>query len=113
VAQLGELQNLLNKRQREETQIVAVSTDRHADSQKLAQRLQAASKDGTNFPLLADTDHKVIDRYGLFNPDGRGWPHPTTYVIDKQGVVRWKFTETDYRVRPSNKQILNELRKIK
>ena len=113
MAQLGELQNLLSKKEREATQLLAVSTDTHADSQKLALRLQAASKDGTNFPLLADSDHKVIDRYGLFNPDGRGWPHPTTYVIDKQGVVRWKFTEVDYRIRPTNKQIIAELRKLK
>jgi peroxiredoxin len=111
--QLGELQNLLNKKERDRTQILAVSPDNHADSKKLAQRLQAASKDGVTFPLLADTDHRVIDRYGLFNPDGRGWPHPTTYVIDQRGVVRWKFTETDYRVRPTNKQILAELRKLK
>ena len=29
-----------------------------------------------DFPLLEDKGHKVIDRYGIFNPDGRGWPHP-------------------------------------
>jgi peroxiredoxin len=55
----------------------------------------------------------VIDRYGLLNPDGKGWPHPTTYVIDTKGVVRWKFTETNYTIRPTNKQILQELRKLK
>lgn len=75
--------------------------------------MRAVSPEGVNFPLLQDSDHKVIDRYGLFNPDGRGWPHPTTYVIDKRSVVRWKFTETDYRVRPSAKQILDELRKLR
>ena len=103
----------MNKQQRKETQILAISTDSHADSKKLAARLQAASKDGVNFPLLDDADHKVIDRYGLFNPDGRGWPHPTTYVIDKRGVVRWKFTETNYRLRPTNKQIFAEVSKLK
>jgi peroxiredoxin len=55
----------------------------------------------------------VIDRYGLLNRDGKGWPHPTTYVIDKQGIVRWKFTEVDYTKRPTNKQILAEIRKLK
>jgi peroxiredoxin len=55
----------------------------------------------------------VIDRYGLLNPDGKGWPHPATYVIDREGVVRWKFVETNYTVRASNKQILQELRKLK
>lgn len=67
--------------------------------------------------LLSDADHKVIDRYGLLNMEaakrGRFLPHPTTYVIDKSGVVRWKFTEVDYKIRPANEMILRELEKLK
>jgi peroxiredoxin len=65
-----------------------------------------------DFPLLEDRDHKVIDRYGILNPDGKGWPHPATYLIDKEGVVRWKFVEIDYAKRPSNGQLLQALRKL-
>jgi len=65
-----------------------------------------------DFPLLEDRDHKVIDRYGLLNPKGKGWPHPATYVIDRQGVVRWKFIEVDYKIRPSNAVILEALKAI-
>ena len=36
-------------------------------------------------------------------------PHPTTYVIDKTQKVRWKFTEVDYKIRPTNAMILTEL----
>src|SRR5262249_56061555 len=66
-----------------------------------------------DFPLLEDRDHKVINRYGIFNPDGRGWPHPATYIIDPQAVVRWQFIEVDYKKRASNEQIRRELAKIK
>ena len=62
-----------------------------------------------DFQLLADPDNAVIDRYGVFNPDDsqrRAIPHPTVLVIDKQGVVRWKFIEIDYRIRPTNEDIL-------
>jgi peroxiredoxin len=111
--QLGELQSLLNNQDGARSQILAVSIDSHEDSKKLRQKLQAAINGSPTFPLLRDTDHKVIDRYGLLDPDGKGWPHPTTYVIDSKGVVRWKFTETNYTVRPTNKQILQELRKLK
>ena len=111
--QLGELQSLLNKQHSARSQIPAVSIDSHEDSKKLRQKLQAANNGLETFPLLQDTNHKVIDRYGLLNPDGKGWPHPTTYVIDKEGVVRWKLTETNYTVRPTNKQILQEVRKLK
>jgi len=58
----------------------------------------------------------VIDRYGLLNEQavtrGRFLPHPTTYVLDKQGIVRWKFTEKDYKIRPTNEAILTELKKL-
>jgi len=54
----------------------------------------------------------VIDRYGIFNPESRGLPHPATYVIDKEGIVRWKFVEVDYRVRPTNEQVLEALKKL-
>ena len=52
-----------------------------------------------------DKEHKVIDRYGILNPDSRGWPHPATFVIDPKGIVRWKFIEVDYKKRASNEQI--------
>ena len=70
---------------------------------------RVAADDGMliEFQLLADPGNAVINRYGVFNPDGgRPIPHPTTLVIDKQGVVRWKFIEIDYRIRPTNEDIL-------
>lgn len=94
-------------------QILAVSIDGREASKKFVQKLKErfpASE--LDFPLLEDKNHKVIDRYGILNPDGKGWPHPATYVIDKQGVVRWKFIEIDYTKRPTNEQILQALRKL-
>ena len=75
----------------------------------------AAENDGRKpeFTLLSDPGHRVIDRYGLLNPSGRGWPHPTTYVIDRSGVVRWKLTEVNYRIRPTNAMILEALAAIR
>ncbi len=68
---------------------------------------------GFNFPLLSDANHRVIDRYGLLNEKSpRGIPHPATYVIDRQGAVRWKFVEVDYKVRPSNEDVLTQVRKV-
>ena len=72
---------------------------------------RVAEEDGMliEFTILSDPDNAVIDRYGVFNPDDsrrRAIPHPTTLVIDKQGVVRWKFIEIDYRIRPTNDGIL-------
>jgi len=101
----------LTKQQKEKTQILAVSVDNHEESKKFGDMLRF---DGEfDFPLLEDKEHKVINRYGIFNPDGKGWPHPSTFLIDPKGVVRWKFIEVDYTKRPSNEQIRRELAKIK
>ncbi len=72
---------------------------------------RVAAEDGMliEFQLLADPGNAVIDRYGLFNPDesqGRAVPHPTVLVIDKDGVVQWKFIEINFRIRPTNEDIL-------
>ena len=91
---------------------MTVSIDGAGDSKKFLQKLQERYPGDYDFPFLEDKDHQVIDRYGILNPDGRGWPHPATYVLDKQAVVRWRFIETDFKKRPANGQILEALRKI-
>lgn len=94
-------------------QILAVSIDSHDDSKKFVQKLKERFTGDLDFPLLEDKDHKVISRYGILNANSRGWPHPATYVIDKKGIVRWRFIETDYKKRPTNDQILEALRNLK
>lgn len=77
----------------------------------------ASETDGRmlDFPLLSDPDHAVIARYGLLNdgnPD-QPIPHPTVFVIDREGVVRWKFIEINYKVRPTNEDILAALEGVR
>jgi alkyl hydroperoxide reductase subunit AhpC len=87
------------------------SVDPH--DKALLTREKLKDNPGFNFPLLSDPDHRVIDRYGLLNDKvQRPIPHPTTLVIDRKGIVRWRFTEVDYRVRPSNEDILKQVSTI-
>lgn len=70
-----------------------------------------------DFLFLSDKDLSVIKRYGLLNPDGAGSgryqvPHPATYVIDREGIVRWMFVEVDYSIRPSNEDVLAALAQL-
>lgn len=77
--------------------------------------VEQISRDGVraDFTFLSDPGHKVIDRYGILNPgDRRGLPHPTMLVIDKKGVVRWKFIEVNYKIRPTNEMILAALARL-
>lgn len=102
---------MFNKTSIPDTVVLAIAVDSKEDLKKISDRF---TDDGTrsDIELLSDPGHKVIDRYGLLNPNSRGLPHPATYVIDKKGIVRWKFVEVDYRIRPSNDQILKALKSI-
>lgn len=89
-----------------------MSVDSHDDSKKFVEKLKERFAGDLDFPLLEDRGHKVINRYGIFNPSSKGWPHPATYVIDTKGVVRWRVVETDYKKRPTNAQILEAIRRL-
>jgi peroxiredoxin len=106
----------LTEEQAATTAILALSSDDPADLQMMVDRV-AMENDGlmVTHTLLSDPGAAVINRYGLYNQDdprGRAIPHPTTYVIDMDGVVRWKMTEVNYRLRPENEDILAALEMI-
>ena len=111
--QLGELSDLLTTVEKENTAIIAVSSDDPEDLQAMVDHI-ATEREGLviDYSLLSDPDGSVINRYGLLSqvgPGGRPMPHPTTYVIDKSGRIQWHMTEIDYRVRPENEDILAAL----
>ena len=92
---------------------MAVSVDSAADIEAMRARVTEEYGSAPDFLFLSDPGHRVIDRYGLQNPDDRrGIPHPATFVLDEDRVVRWKFVETDHRVRPTNAMILEALRRL-
>lgn len=92
-----------------------MSSDGPEDLQQMVDRVLEESGRLIGYTLLSDPDASVINRYGLYNQDdprGRAIPHPTTYVIDRQGMVRWKMTEVNYRIRPENADVLAALAEI-
>jgi peroxiredoxin len=95
------------------TQILAVAVDPKPDLKKMSDAI--TKNDGTppGILFLSDAGHKVINRYGILNEGSGNLPHPATYVIDKDGIVRWKAVNVDYRVRPTNQQILGALKNIR
>lgn len=103
----------MNDEQKRGTEVLAVSVDPKLDLQKMVDRISKEDGVRPDYSFLSDPGHRVINRYGLLNPnDPRGIPHPTTYVIDRQGVVRWKFTEVNYKIRPTNAMILEALKAL-
>jgi peroxiredoxin Q/BCP len=119
--QLGRLRTLLDDRMKSTTQILALSSDDVEGARKMVERQKTDEGAPPNFPLLADPGHKVIDRYGQLNPepfkhrtnpDGYIVAYPAVFVINRQGVVTWKFTHTDNEVRAPEEEILAAIRAL-
>jgi len=92
--------------------ILAVSIDDRERQRLMVERVEATDGRPPGYPLLSDPDHAVIARYGLLNqqdPRDRPIPHPTVFVVDRDGIVRWKFIEINYKIRPTNQDILEAL----
>ena len=86
-----------------------MSVDDREGMDRMVEHISEEDGEAPRFVMLSDPDHAVIDRYGLFNEESspkQPFPHPATYVIDMEGVVRYRFVETDYKIRPSNEDIL-------
>ncbi len=84
-------------------QVVAVSYDSVEILKRFAKQGEIA------FPLLSDEESKVIKAFGVLNKraSGRtaGIPHPRTFIIDAEGVVRAKLPGT-VRVRHTTEELL-------
>ena len=65
-----------------------------------------------NFPLLSDFNKDVIQAYGVFNPDMiglKGIAKRSTFVIDKDGVVRHAEVLEDARNEPDYEKVFATL----
>ena len=87
-------------------ELLAVSTDDRNDARNVVVQL------GVGFPVLYDPDTKVARLYGVYNLLGDSLAAPATFVIDKEGRVRWSYIGQDIADRPSGRQILSQLRKL-
>ena len=67
-----------------DTEVVAISCD------PIHSLRAFADQDGLNFPLLSDfwPHGAVTSSYGVFN-ELKGCPRRSSYVVDKDGLVRW------------------------
>lgn len=83
--ELGELRDHLDAFEAGNAQLLAISCDHFFANRAFADR------DGYGFPILSDfwPHGEVANAYGTFN-DNAGAPDRGTFVIDREGIVRWK-----------------------
>jgi len=87
---------------REGFQIIGISPDDEKSHQKFEKKFDLP------FPLVADTEKKIIDKYGVWGEKqlyGRTYMglHRTTFLIDEKGVIRKIF------LKPRSKQHAEEI----
>lgn len=67
--------------------------------------------------MLADDKAEIIPAFGVENPQfkkGSAWygvAHPIIFAVGADGVVRHRFSQTDYRNRTDIDLILDTLKK--
>ena len=67
---------------------------------------------GIPFPILYNKDADVVKAYGVYDLLGDGLATPSTFIIDKQGVIRWKRVGSSVGDRPPVSKVLEELVKL-
>lgn len=66
-----------------------------------------------NYPLLSDApDMKTLQAYGVFNAERR-LAQRSYFVVDKQGVIRYKKVLAPKEPLVPNEALLEEVKKIK
>lgn len=90
--------------------VIAISVDTPGQSREFAEKIAADGKGKVAYRILSDPGHRVIDAYGIRDPDYNGQKfegiaRPTVYVINKDGRVTWMKVELNYKERPTNSDI--------
>jgi len=67
------------------------------------------------FPLLSDFNKEVIREYGVFNPDMiglRGIAKRAVFVLDRDGVVRYREVLEDARNEPNYEAVFEAVKNL-
>jgi peroxiredoxin len=91
-------------------QVVAISYDPVEALERFAK------KRGLEFGLLSDPDSQTIKAWKLLNTEakgkGAGIPHPMTYVLDQNGVIRAKLGHEGYQTRHTVPELIAITKKL-
>jgi len=76
-----------------------------------------AAKNGLNFPLLSDITRDVIAQYDVVFNDLAGVKGFTVakrsvFVIDRQGVIRYKWVAPEPKVEPNYAEVTTAVKKL-
>jgi peroxiredoxin len=92
-------------------QIVGISYD---DTKKLK---TFSDRNKIAFPMLSDPESKTIDAYHIRNEAAKGKavgvPHPGTFILDREGVIRAKLFLEGFRDRHTTEALVEAAKTVK
>jgi peroxiredoxin len=69
------------------------------------------------FPLLSDPESNTIEAYHIRNESARGKaqgvPHPGTFILDQEGVIRAKLFLEGYRDRHTTEALVKAAKAVR
>ena len=71
-----------------------------------------ADRTGVQFPILYDPTADVVEKFGVYDLLNDGLATPSTFIIDKRGVIRWKYVGKNIYDRPSAEDVIAQLRRL-
>lgn len=93
--------------QLQNAEVVAISMDATPDAAKMG------AHTGARFPILSDPEGRVVRRYGVYNLLGDGVAAPATFIVGKDGTIRWRHVGKNIADRPSAAEVLHRLQGMK
>ena len=88
-------------------ELIAVSVDEQSFAWSMAQTT------GAKFQILSDAEKKTITEYGIVNAaEHGGIAHPSIFVLDKEGRIRYMYVGKNAQDRPPDETIVEELKKV-
>lgn len=124
--QLQGLNKIVAELKEDGAKLIAVSTD------KPELVAESMTKTGFDIPLYSDSDldaakalgiayqleGEMLEKYGptLVETTGHATgqlPVPAVFVVDKEGVIRFVYSNPDYKVRLGEEELLAEVKKLK
>ena len=85
-------------------QVLGISVDSKYAHKEFAEKLNLS------FPLLSDFSKEVCRLYGTLRPEG--FSERAYFIIDKQGIVRFKYLMPTPKERIKNTQLIEDLKKL-
>jgi peroxiredoxin Q/BCP len=88
-------------------ELFAISVDQQSFAWSMAQTT------GAKFQILSDAEKKTITDYGIVNKaEHGGIAHPSVFIIDKEGRIRYLYVGKDPSDRPPDETIITEVKKV-